>query len=83
MTDPERAAAKAIDPTRVRYPVASAPKRFGRNLSAQAEAEKPQITDKQLAAMVRQIERFRRQIPQDIVAWARWVAGEIKERTTR
>ena len=62
MTDLERAAALALSPGRVVYPVASSPKRFARSLHAQAEATEPQITDRQAEVLWRQAWRFRRQV---------------------
>lgn len=66
MTDQERAAALAIKPGKVRYPVASPPKALARRLAAQAAAASPVITNRQAAAMWRLVHRFRRQLPATI-----------------
>lgn len=70
MTDDERYACAAISPGKVRYPVASSPKRLARSLAEQAIAAEPQITDKQAACLWRQVYRFRRQLPDYIVKLA-------------
>ena len=66
MTEAERAVCAALDPSRVRYPVASPPKRFGRSLAGQAAAAEPVITDRQAEAMWAQAWRFRRQLPRNV-----------------
>lgn len=72
-TEREIEAMRALCPSRVRYPVASPPKRFGRSLAAQANTIMPipVITDKQAECMWRQVVTFRRQIPLSIVEAAR------------
>lgn len=76
MTDIEREACLAMG--RCRYPVASPPKRFARNLLGQAQAQSPTITDKQAENVWMMVARFRRQLPQNIVNHARTLhAGKI------
>ena len=80
MTQFEKRLCEALDPARVRYPVASPPKRLGRDLAAQAKADPPQITDKQAAAAWAQAWRFRRQIPD---AQIRLYAEAVKNAAAR
>jgi len=68
MTDDEKRAALALE--RVRFPVASPPKRLARSLVAQAKQAAPEITDNQAASMWGIVNRFRRQIAGDIVKLA-------------
>lgn len=67
MTPDEQVAALALSPTKVRYPVASPPKRLARSLAGQASSRTPLITDAQAEAMWGQVYRFRRQIPAEVV----------------
>ena len=61
MTPLEQKLCKALGA--VRYPVASPPKRLAKNLLAQAQTERPQITNKQAQVAWLQAWRYRRQIP--------------------
>lgn len=72
MTPKEIAAAIAMSPARVTYPVGTYYKKIARSVASQAASDAPRITDKQADAMWRVIVRFRRQIPAEIVREAEW-----------
>lgn len=60
MTPDEQRACRALG--KVRYPVASPPKRLARSLAGQAESDPAQITDAQASVLWMMVVRFRRQI---------------------
>lgn len=82
MTEAERAVCRALDPSRVRYPVASPPKRLGRSLALQAALSAPVITDRQAEVMWLQAWRFRRQLPRDVFAHVRAWRDQQREGVT-
>lgn len=69
MTEGEVRMARALGGCR--FSPGSVDKRIGRTLSAQARAKPPQITGKQARMLVRKVERYRRQIPAEVVELAR------------
>lgn len=69
MTDHEVRMALALGACR--FSPGSVDKRIARTLSAQAREESPMITAKQARMLLRKVERYRRQIPEEIVDLAR------------
>lgn len=69
MTEAERRMARALG--RCRFLPGSPPKRFARQVAAEAEREDAQLTGPQARWLRSLVQRYRRQIPADVVALAR------------
>lgn len=68
MTEPERIAAEALGAC-IFIP-GSPPKRFARQIAADAKSANPQITERQAEWLRVLVHRYRRQIPAEVVALA-------------